>query len=183
MGISRVITVHMFAAASALLIAGVASAAPTAGGKDEFLIGYVDFVRARVEVNEGKRAIEQLKGQFEKKQKELSDREAKVKKMDDDLKKESVIKMDEATQKKKEELQQQVLELQQIFIKEQKELQEAEAKVASTIGEKMRKVIAEIGEQGGYTLILESSSSRMLFAKPHLDLTNEVIRKYNAKHK
>ena len=32
-------------------------------------------------------------------------------------------------------------------------------------------------------LILEVSDSRLLFAKPHLDLTNELIRKYNAKYK
>ena len=34
-----------------------------------------------------------------------------------------------------------------------------------------------------HTLILEVAESRLLFAKPHLDLTNEVIRKYNGKYK
>jgi Skp family chaperone for outer membrane proteins len=47
----------------------------------------------------------------------------------------------------------------------------------------MRGVIKEIGEQGGYTLILEVQDARLLYAKPHLDLTNEVIRKYNGKYK
>jgi outer membrane protein len=177
MGISRMFLVYAFVAA------GACFAAQNASAKDDLLIGYVEISRALVEVNEGKRAKDQLKAQFEKKQKELSDREAKLKKLKDDIDKESIVKVDEATQKKKDEFQAQLVELQQIFMKEQKELQEAELKLTSGITDKMRKIIAEIGEQGGYTLILESSGTRMLFAKPHLDLTNEVIRKYNAKYK
>ena len=47
----------------------------------------------------------------------------------------------------------------------------------------MRKVIQKIGKSGRYSLILELQDARMLYAKPHLDLTNEVIRKYNSTHK
>lgn len=174
-----------FALASACLLSHAANAAQpsAAGDKDDMLIGYVDIQRALLEVNEGKRAKDQLKATFDEKQKRLSGQEEKLKKMKDDLDKESIVKVDEATQKKKDEFQKALLELQQTFMKEQKELQEAEGKLTSGITDKMRKIIAEIGDQGGYTLILESSGTRMLYAKPHLDLTNEVIRKYNAKYK
>lgn len=184
MGIPRALAVTAFAVASFCFVARTAEAAPGAtAGKEDMLIGYVDIQRALIEVNEGKRAKDQLKGQFEIKQKELTQREEELKKLKDAIDKESVVKVDEATEKKKAEFQTKLMELQQKFMKEQKELQEAEAKLTTAITEKMRKVIGEIGEASGYTLILESSGTRMLFAKPHLDLTNEVIRKYNAKYK
>lgn len=183
MVIPRALAVTAFAVASVCFVAHAAEAAPAAAGKEDMLIGYVDIQRALIEVNEGKRAKDQLKAQFEVKQKELSQKEAELKKLKDAIDKESVVKVDEATEKKKAEFQTKLMELQQKFMKEQKELQEAEATLTTAITEKMRKVIGEIGEQSGYTLILESSGTRMLYAKPHLDLTNELIRKYNAKHK
>jgi outer membrane protein len=153
------------------------------GASDDALIGYVNIQRAIVEVEEGKRAKEKLKATFDVKQKALSDKESELKKMKDAIEKESVVKDDAATRQKKAEFQTKLLELQQVFMKEQQELQAEEAKALSGITEKMKKVIQEIGEQGGYTLILEIQDSRLLFAKPHLDLTNEVIRKYNARNK
>jgi Skp family chaperone for outer membrane proteins len=93
------------------------------------------------------------------------------------------VKNDAATQAQKTEFQNKLLELQQVFMKEQQELQSAEAKQLGAITEKMKKIVAEIGQQGGYTIILEIQDARLLFAKPHLDLTNEVIRKYNVKFK
>jgi len=72
--------------------------------------------------------------------------------------------------------------LQEQLMKEQKALQQLEQQELEKITAKMRKVIDQIGKAGGYTLILELQDARLLFAKPHLDLTNEVIRKYNSKH-
>jgi outer membrane protein len=178
----RVLAIATFATAALNLAdMGQTAAAQTAG--KEMLIGYVDIQRAIVEVDEGKRAKEALKATFEKKQKALSEKEAELKKLKDAIDKESIVKDDDATRARKAEFQTKLMELQQVFMKEQKDLQEAEGKQLSAITEKMRKVIVEIGDQGGYTLILESSGTRMLFAKPHLDLTNEVIRKYNSRHK
>jgi outer membrane protein len=171
------------AALLATMLLMVRPAAAAKGQTDDSLIGYVNIQRAIVEVEEGKRAKDKLKATFDVKQKALSDKEADLKKLKDAIDKESVVKDDAATRAKKQEFQQKLMDLQNVFMKEQKELQEEEAKQLAGITEKMKKVIQEIGEQGGYTLILEIQDSRLLFAKPHLDLTNEVIRKYNAKYK
>src|SRR5207237_568677 len=125
----------------------------------------------------GKRAKESLRKTFDEKQKKLSLQEAELKKMKEAIEKESVVKDDAATRQKKQEFQEKLMALQQVFMKEQQELQAEEGKQLSEITDKMKKVIAEIGEQGGYTLILEIQDSRLLYAKAHLDLTNEVIRK------
>lgn len=158
-----------------------AQAAPPKSG--DLVLGYVNIQRAILEVEEGKRAKDSLRATFEEKQKKLSAQEAELKKLKDAIDRESVVKNDAATNDKKAEFQKKLADLQQVFLKEQQELQTAEQKQLAAITEKMRKVISEIGEQGGYTLILEIQDSRLLYAKAHLDLTNEVIRKYNSKFK
>jgi len=178
---TRWIAVAVFAALCASPLR--ASAAKGAGG--EVLIGYVNVQRAILEVDEGKRARDSLKSTFEEKQKKLTAMEEELKKLKDAIDKPPVAtaKDDKAATAQKAQFQQKLMELQQVYMKEQQELQEAQAKQVSAITDKMRKIINEIGEQGGYTLILEGTESRLLFARPHLDLTNEVIRKYNLKHK
>jgi outer membrane protein len=145
-------------------------------------LGYVNLQRAILEVDEGKRAKESLKKTFEKKQADLQKKEQELKTLKDQLEKSSTSD-DPATRQKRIEFQNKLLDLQQVFVKEQQELQQLEQKELSAITQKMRKIIDDIGKQGDYTLILEIQDSRLLYAKAHLDLTNEVIRKYNSLHK
>lgn len=150
----------------------------------EPLIGYVNLARALLEVDEGRRAMKRIKSTFDKKQKELLEREQELKKMKDKLDAESVVnKSDPANRAKQAEFETKVMELQQLLFKEQQELEKLKQQELSNIREKMQKVIAAYGKSNGYTLILEIQESRLLFAKPHLDLTNEIIRKYNQRHK
>ena len=42
----------------------------------------------------------------------------------------------------------------------------------------MQKIIAKIAATENFTMIMDKTA--LVFAKPHLDLTNELIRRYNA---
>jgi outer membrane protein len=158
-------------------------ATPVVASAADPQIGYVNLQRAILEVEEGKRAKAKLKTTFDKKQAELSKREGELKALKDQIDAKSVVAEDAATKAQKLEFQNKLMELQQTFMKEQQDLQGQEQKELAGITDKMRGVIKEIGASGGYQLILEIQDSRLLFAKPHLDLTNEVIRKYNTKFK
>jgi outer membrane protein len=166
--------------AIALLCLGALGFSKVAHAKET--LGYVNLQRAILEVDEGKRAKEALKKQFEKKQADLQKKETELKSLKDALEA-SATKDDPATRQKRIEFQNKLLDLQQVFVKEQQELQQLEQKELSAITTKMRKIIEDIGKAGEYTLILEIQDSRLLYAKAHLDLTNEVIRKYNTTHK
>jgi outer membrane protein len=151
-------------------------------------IGYVDLQRAILAVNEGKRAKAKLQKTFEKKSKKLRQDEEKLLKLRDELKAQLAGQSPEALRDPKMraramEFEKKKAQVQQALMKERQELQALEQKALLKITEKMRKIIRKIGKAGKYSLILESQDARMLYAKPHLDLTNEVIRKYNISHK
>jgi len=165
----------------------VALSANTAGAaKTE--IAYVNLQRAILEVNEGKRAKAKLQKTFEKKKDRIKIEEKKLLTLRDEIKAQvagagSEAMRDSAMRKRAMEFEQKRVSLQQALMKEQQELQQLEQKALLKITVKMRKVIQKIGKSGRYSLILELQDARMLYAKPHLDLTNEVIRKYNSTHK
>jgi Skp family chaperone for outer membrane proteins len=37
-----------------------------------------------------------------------------------------------------------------------------------------------VGQQDGYTVVFEAQSSGLLYADPATDLTEEIVRRYNA---
>ncbi len=145
----------------------------------ELKIAYVDLQRALEETEEGRQAKTKLKTDFEKKQKELDQRQEELKKMKGDLDKQAAILKPDALQSKQQELQQRLVSLQDTYMRLQKQLQEREAEETGRIFKKMSSVIAEIAKTEGVTYVLEKSTG-ILYAPPSLDLTNELIRKYNS---
>ena len=142
-------------------------------------IAYVDLQRALEETDEGKKAKAKLKADFDKKQKELDQRQEELKKMKSDLDKQQSILTPAKLQEKQTELQQKLVALQETYVRLQKDLQEKEATATQGIFKKMQGIIASIAEKEGVTYVLERNSG-ILYAPPSLDLTNELIRKFNS---
>ena len=142
-------------------------------------IAYVDLQRALEETDEGKRAKTKLKADFDKKQKELDVRQEELKKMKSDLDKQINILKPDALQQKQGELQQKLVALQETYMRLQKDLQEKEGVETQRIFKRMQAVIAQIAQTESVTYVLEKNSG-ILYAPPALDLTNELIRKFNA---
>ena len=46
----------------------------------------------------------------------------------------------------------------------------------------MAVIIRGIAEAEGFTFVFDKSESGLLYAPDSLDITNELVRKYNAKH-
>ncbi len=166
----------------AFLLAALLSQPAFAAPKEDPLIGYVDLQRAIVSVEEGKRAKAAIEKVFSEKQEQITAKEQKLKDLQEELRATAASDSPEV-KARQAEFQGRLVELQQTIMKEQKELQNLEQQQLASITNKMRETISAIGKAGGYTLILEVQSNRLLFAKQHLDLTNQVIREYNKVHK
>lgn len=142
-------------------------------------IGYVDVQRALNEVEDGRKAKEALKKEFDQKQKVLDEKQTELQAMQEDLKRQESLLSPEAKQEKLNELQKRMLEMQQLYFNLQKDLTSREAEMTKGIFDRMNRVLVQIAEEEGYTVILERNESSILYARGHMDLTNELIRKYN----
>jgi outer membrane protein len=145
--------------------------------------GYVDLQRALNEVDEGKGAKASLKKEFDQKQKMLDEKQEELKRFKADFDKQSVVMADEAKKEKQNELDRKFIEVQGLYVQLQKELTEKEREMTRGIFDRMGAIIREIAEAEAFTMVFEKSDSGLLYAPVSLDLTNELIRKYNAKYK
>ncbi|HET7825405.1 MAG TPA: OmpH family outer membrane protein [Anaeromyxobacter sp.] len=165
-------TVTVLALAAALA-PGLASA--------EQKIGYVDLQRALNEVEEGRTAKAALKKDFDDKQKEIDAKKTDFEKLQADFEKQASVMSEQAKKDKAQDLDRRARELQALFVSSQKDLSEREQKATRGIFDRMAQIVAEIAEADGFTMVLERNAG-LVYAPPSLDLTNELIRKYNARY-
>ncbi|MBI2345798.1 MAG: OmpH family outer membrane protein [Deltaproteobacteria bacterium] len=162
--------------AGLLLLAGAAAAAELSATK----FGYVDFQRALNEVEEGRRARTQLKGEFDQKQRQLEAMEAELKGLQTDLEKQRLILSADALREKEEVYRKKVLDLTEKMNAYRAELQGKEVRMTGGILSSLKGIVREIGQKEGYTMILEKSQDVVLYSPTDADLTERVIKAYNA---
>ena len=161
----------------------LAIAVPQAARAAELKIGYVNLQQAVSEVDEGKAARETLKKEFDAKQKTLDDKQNELKRMKDDLDKQMVVMSDDAKREKAVEFERKVNEMQQVYVQMQKDLQEREREMMKVIYDKMEAVIKDIAAAEGYGYVFEQQNAGLMVAPPQANMTQELVRRYNAKYK
>lgn len=142
-------------------------------------IGYVDLIRALNESESGKKAKTDLEFLIKSKQGPIDDKGKAIEKGKNDLEKQASVLSPEARKAKEEELERQIREYQRLVSDSQTEVKKKEGDLTGDIIKDIRAVIQKIGQDEGYTLILESSEGQILYAAKEGNLTDSVIKKYN----
>lgn len=146
----------------------------------EFRVAVVDMQRALNECDAGKKAREQVKSKFEKAQDSLKrEREDLDRRKEDYDKKAIVLKEDERRSLEKD-LENRALEFKRKYEDFQRDLKRTDAELTSGIVETLYQTVQEYGAQKGYSLVLESSSGALLYTDKSNDITDEIVKLYNA---
>jgi outer membrane protein len=141
-------------------------------------VAIVDLQRALNEVEEGASAKAALKKEFDDKQKQLDNRQSELKQMKDELDAQSTMMTAEKKAEKVADLQRKLMEVQQVYMTLQQDLSKREQEATARIFEKMAIILRQVGEEDGFDAIIERTAAP--YFKPSLDVTNELIRRYNA---
>jgi len=145
---------------------------------EDFKLGYVDMQRAMNETDDGKKAKAALKKVFDQKQKELDEQQNALKKDIEDFDKKRTLLPPDQVRDKEAEFQARMQKIQQTYLRHQQDLSGKEQEATAKIFDRMKKIINKIAAAENFSMIVDQSA--LVFAKPHLDLTTEVIRRYNA---
>ena len=168
-------------AATLLLLPVVALAAEVSA--QQIKIGYVDLQRALNESDAGKRAKERFKVQVDKLQADLKKQKDQLDALKEQLdKKSSVMKEDDARNLQKD-YEKKLRDFERTYKDSQGELQQKDQELTVELLKELQGVIEQFGKEGGYSIILEQSSSSVLYGSPDLDLTEQIIARYNAHKK
>lgn len=147
------------------------------------LIGKVDVQNVLLSIEEGKRVRDKLKKKFDEKQSVIKKEEDKIKKAQEDFQKQSLVMNDKAKQTKQMDIQKSIMKLQQETAGYQKEIQDMENEMKKPILEKLKVIIEEVSAKAGVDVTFESNTAPIIYAKSEKDLTEEVVKAYNKKHK
>jgi outer membrane protein len=146
----------------------------------EVSIVYVDFDKIVAEVDEGQNASELMKKEQQKRQSDIQAMETKIKKLQDDLEKQSKAFSKDALEKKAAEYQQALAEYQQIVMKFNNELSAKEREFFEPIERKVRELLRTIAMRDGYDMILNKRS--VPYGRKDLDLTDKIIQEFNKQY-
>lgn len=146
----------------------------------EIKVATVDFERAMNEVSEGAQAKARLDSMY-------ADRKAAIEKLrttfeakQADYQKQSMLYSDTTRKQKEEELSTLGMQYQQAAQQAEGEMQQAYMGTMQTLAEKMRKICQTIAAERQYTMVLEASQGAVIYAAPSIDITDELIKRYNA---
>lgn len=162
------------------IIAGCFAASSAAAA--DVKLGYIDMQKALNTSESGKEAKEQLAARVKKYQDEINVKQEEIKKLKEDLEKQGMLLSESARSAKEKDYQQRLKEFQRFTKDAQDELQGKDEEFTRKILEGMEKVIQEFGRKNGYTFIFVKNEA-MLFAGDKVDVTEEVLKLFNASRK
>jgi outer membrane protein len=145
----------------------------------EAKIAFVDMQRALNESDEGMKALESLKNMMDSKKDELQKEKEIIDQKKEELDKQGLLLNESTRREREDEIRRLERDHSRKFSDTKDELSRQEAKLTAKIRTELMKVVGEIGKDEGYTLILEKQFSAILFAPDSIDLTQEVIKRYN----
>ena len=172
-----------FAAVAGLLVAGV-SAAPTAAPAQAKIkkvrgIAVVDMQRVLMETKQGKAAQSKLERSSKAKQKKLDKKRSELEADQGKLKNLKGQQLMQAQEK----LQQDYMEMQNIYMTMQQELAEQEGKILEDMYKKCQSLVDTMANELEVDLVLVRDASTVLYTDEGLDITAQVIKRYDAKYK
>jgi len=161
-----------------VLLATLVGFAP--GTSEGSRIGYVDMQRVVAETRDGKAARAHLDSLRKSRQAELDQSTSEFQALRSGLLRQKLLLKPEVVEQRERELAEKMSKLENTYLRLQQDLSAEEIKAMQRVTGKTRSVVQRIAADEGLTLVLEKNEAGVLWAASSLDLTNEVIRRYEA---
>lgn len=146
-------------------------------------VAYVDIQKAVNESNAGKEAKNSITKELEKVQRQDADKRKELQTIKENLDKQVTMLTPDARAAKEKDFQAKLRDYQRWVEDSQKEIQQKTQEKERNISLALIKVIQKIGADDGYTVILEKNESIVLFVSKSIDITDRVIKAYDAQKK
>jgi len=149
------------------------AAQQTAGG-----VAYIDSQRVVDESKAGKASLKELEDFKKKNEEELTKRDKEIKDLEEGLQKQKFALSSEEQSKREEDIRRKGIDLKRFKEDKEQELKDLYFKHLNKIKEEIVQVVQKIGQEKGYTLIINKDDS-IIYASPDHDITKLVIEAYD----
>ncbi|MCR4408965.1 MAG: OmpH family outer membrane protein [Candidatus Saccharicenans sp.] len=143
-------------------------------------IGVINSQEILEKSAEGKKAIAQLEEKNRKTQQDLAKLDDQIRQLESRLSTQQLTMTQEAILSLSVDLDRKRTERQRMAEDAQKDMQELTQRLYMRIQSEVMPIINKLGQEKGLDLILDLRESGVLFFSPAVDLTQEVIKRYDA---
>ncbi len=144
-------------------------------------IGVVNFEKVLKESSAGKLTQKELKAKWTQLQKKLDDEKKQVEQMSLALERESLVLSPEKKRDRQRELRDRVSDLKKMNSDFTEEFQILQNKQINQIQKDVFEISNAMGKEQGFLLILERKTAGVIYMPAQVDITAEIIKKYNTK--
>jgi len=143
-------------------------------------IGVIDLQKALNESKKGAAARDQLRSKFEKLQSNLKSKEAEIEKMKADLERQVSMLTAEAKFEKETELKRKLRDFQDQLNDYNQMIRKEEVEVTQPIVQSLLDEANKLGKEQGFTLIIERQKAGVIYYSETMDITDQVIKRFDA---
>jgi len=145
-------------------------------------VGTINIQQAIVSTKDGQKAAAELQTRFEPRRKEIEKSNSGVQALQAQYQKLGTVGSDEAKRKLQSEIELRSKSLQRESEDSQAEFDAEQQKVLNELGGRIMQVINKFATDNGFSMILDISSAQtpVIWASNTLDITNDVIKLYDA---
>jgi len=143
-------------------------------------IGIIDLQKALNESKKGSAARDQLKNKFEKLQSNLKTQEAEIEKMKEELERQTTMLSPEAKFEKERELKRKLRDFQDQLNDYNQMIRKEELEVTQPIVQSLLDEANKLGKEQGFTLIIERQKAGVIYYSETMDITSQVIKRFDA---
>ncbi len=148
---------------------------------DDVKIGYVDLRKVLTESKAGKRTKGEIEKVVKQRQDTLVKDEQKLKTLQEAFEKDKLILSEVQKQQKQQEFQQKLQAYQKAAGEAQREVGQKEAEFTKKAIPEIKAIISEVAKEEKLVLVFEKNEMPVLYATEGPDLTDKVLKKYDAK--
>lgn len=142
-------------------------------------IGIINMKKVIATCEPGQKAMAELKANFKDLAGDLDKQKKSIEAMQKDLQKQSMMLSQEAKQDKEIEFKRKVRDFQDMSQNYQRKMKVDEERLSKPILQKLIEVIQDYGKKQGYTAIMDTQTSGLLYANEAIDLTDTIIVEMN----
>ncbi len=168
-------------AVAAIWLLLLAGQAPAWAAQPSNRIGVVDIQQVLNQSQKGVAMKQKLDQERAVRQRELDARQQEVMKLQAEFEKQAPLLSEQAKRERSEALQRKVRDVRRIAEDANRDFDKRVREAEVDVTREIFGIVQEYGKDQGFTLILEKST--LLYTAPAVDITAEVVKRYDAKQK
>jgi outer membrane protein len=162
------------------LVLAVAGLFSLALAQEQIKIGVVNSQDVLEKSSEGKKAIAQLQEKNRSQQSRLSKLDEEISQLETKLNTQRLTLTNEAMIQMSSDLEKKRTEKKRLTEDANREIQDMQIRLFNRVQNELLPIIEQLGKERNIDLILDLASSGAIYFNPVIDLTEEVIKRYDA---